>query len=153
MTIAEQLDENLRDAMKRRDSATADVLRMLKSRLQERRTAKGFSGEMDDTVVRDVIGAYRKQMQKALEELEPLGEKAAAQVEKLRFEVAYCDRFLPAAVPEEELRALVAERIAALGITDPKQAGRVIGEVMKTHRGRVEAADVKRIAEEILSKQ
>ena len=41
------------------------------------------------------------------------------------------------------------DRLAALGITDPKQAGRLVGDVMKTHRGQVEAADVKRIAEEL----
>ena len=42
------------------------------------------------------------------------------------------------------------ERIAALGITDAKQVGRLMGDVMKSHKGQVEAADVKRIAEELL---
>jgi Asp-tRNA(Asn)/Glu-tRNA(Gln) amidotransferase B subunit len=44
----------------------------------------------------------------------------------------------------------VTERIAALGITDAKQVGRLVGDVMKTHKGQVEAGDVKRIAEELL---
>jgi uncharacterized protein YqeY len=49
------------------------------------------------------------------------------------------------------LRALVQERLRALGITDTKQVGKVVGDVMKTHKGQVEASDVKRIAEELLA--
>jgi Asp-tRNA(Asn)/Glu-tRNA(Gln) amidotransferase B subunit len=48
------------------------------------------------------------------------------------------------------LRTLVQERARALGVTDPKQVGRLVGDVMKTHKGQVNAADVKRIAEELL---
>jgi Asp-tRNA(Asn)/Glu-tRNA(Gln) amidotransferase B subunit len=44
----------------------------------------------------------------------------------------------------------VQARITALGVTDPKQAGRLVGDVMKSHKGQVEAGDVKRIAEELL---
>src|SRR5581483_1604690 len=125
--------------------------RMLKAKIAERRTAKGFTGEVDDAVVREVVGAYRKQMQKAVEEYGKLGEKGAAQAEKLRFEIDFCSRFLPATMADDELRALVAERIASLGVSDAKQVGRLVGDVMKTHKGRVEAADVKRIAEELLA--
>jgi len=52
---------------------------------------------------------------------------------------------------EAALRALVAERLTTLGITDAKQSGRVVGDVMKTHKGQVEAADVKRVAEALLT--
>jgi len=52
---------------------------------------------------------------------------------------------------ETALRALVAERLAVLGITDARQSGRLVGDVMKTHKGQVDAADVKRIAEELLT--
>ena len=45
---------------------------------------------------------------------------------------------------------MVKERIAALGLTDPKQAGKLIGDIMKTHKGLVEANDIKRVAEEQL---
>lgn len=151
MPIEQELDEALKRAMRDKDQPTLDVVRMLKSRIGERRTAKGFSGEVDDALLRDVIGAYRKQMQKAVEEYGKLGDKGAAQTEKLRFEIDFCSRFLPAGMDETALRALLRERIAALGIADPKQVGRLVGDVMKSHKGEVEAADVKRIAEELLA--
>jgi uncharacterized protein YqeY len=149
--LEDTLNNALKQAIKDRDSRTADVLRMLKTRLQERRTAKGFTGQVDDALVLDVIGAYRKQLQKALAEYEMMGERGAGQAAQLRFEIDYCARYLPRALAEPALRHLVRERLAHLGIADPKQVGRLVGDVMKTHRGQVEAADVKRIAEELLT--
>jgi hypothetical protein len=150
MGLEQQLNETLKRAIKDRDLRTADVVRMLKTRLIERRTAKGFSGEVDDALLLDVIGAYRKQLQKALVEFEKAGERAASQVAQLRFELSFCDRYLPRGLDEAALRALIRERLGALGITDLKRVGRLVGDLMKTHKGQVEAADVKRIAEELL---
>ena len=151
MRLEDQLNDTLKQAIKDRDLRTADVVRMLKTKLMERRTAKGFSGEMDDAQVRDVIGAYRKQLQKALGEFEKAGDRAAAQIAQIRSEIEFCERYLPAGMDEGALRALVRERLDALRITDAKQVGRLVGDIMKTHKGQVEAADVKRVAEGLLT--
>src|SRR6266545_4196337 len=117
---------------------------------KEGRTAKGFSGQIDDALVLDVIGAYRKQLQKAIAEYDKLGERGAEQAARLRFEQEFCESYLPKGMEEAAVRALVKERLAALGITEAKQVGRLVGDIMKTHKGQVEAGDVKRIAEELL---
>lgn len=150
MALEQQLTEALTQAMRDKDTRTADVIRMLKTRLTERRTGKGFAGAIDDAVVTDVIGAYRKQLQKALAEYEKLGERGAAQAAQLRFEIAFCERFLPKGLDGAALRSLVQERVQSLAITDVKQVGRLVGDVMRTHKGQVDAGDVKRIAEELL---
>jgi len=150
MGLEQELNDTLRRAMKDKDTRTADVVRMIKTRIQERRTARDFTGEVDDTLVRDVIGAYRKQLQKAIPEYEKAGERGAAQVAQLRFEIEFCARLLPPGLDEDALRALVQARLQALGIRDPRQVGRLVGDVMKTHKGQVEAADVKRVAEDLL---
>jgi len=150
MALQEDLTSRLTQAIKGKDGRTADVIRMLKTRLQERRTAKDFAGQIDDALVLDVIGAYRKQLQKAIAEYEKLGERGAEQAARLRFEQEFCEGYLPKGMDEAAVRALVKERVAALGIADPKQVGRLVGDIMKTHKGQVEAADVKRIAEELL---
>jgi len=54
MGLEQTLDETLTQAIRDRDSRVAGVVRMLKSRLTERRTAKGFSGQVDDALVLDV---------------------------------------------------------------------------------------------------
>ena len=150
MPVEQQLTETLTGAIRAKDQRTADVVRMLKTKITERRTAKGFAGEVDDAVVLDVIGAYRKQLQKALVEFEKVGERGAAHAAQLRFELAFCERYLPKGMDETALRALVRERLDTLKIADAKQVGRLIGDVMKTHKGQVDAAEVKRVAEEML---
>jgi uncharacterized protein len=150
MALPQQLDDTLKTAIKDKDTRTANVVRMLKTRLAERTTAKGFSGTVDDALVLDVIGAYRKQLQKALTEYEKVGDRGAEQAAELRFEIEFCERFLPKGLDDAALRALVSERLKALNITDAKQAGRLVGDVMKTHKGQVDAGDVKRVAEELL---
>jgi uncharacterized protein YqeY len=149
MGLEQVLDQTLKQAIKDRDTRSADVVRMIKARVTERRTAKGFSGEVDDALVVDVIGSYRKQLQKALVEFEKAGDRGATQAAQLRFEIEFCERFLPRRREDTVLRALVRERLDALGITDPKQVGRLVGDIMKTHKGEVDAADVKRAAEEL----
>ena len=150
MSLEQELNDTLKRAMLAKDQRAADVVRMVKTRLQERRTAKGFAGTVDDALVRDVIGAYRKQLQKAIGEFQQVGDRGAAQVEQLRFEIGFLERWLPKGLDEAALRALVRERIAALGVTDAKQVGRLVGDIMRTHKGQVEAGDVKRLAEEML---
>jgi uncharacterized protein len=150
MALEQALTDTLTQAIKAKDARTADVVRMIKTKIQERRTAKGSSGQVDDALVLDVIGAYRKQLQKAVAEFDKLGERGAAQAAVLRFEIEFCERYLPKTMDEAAVRALVRERIAALGIADPKQAGRLVGDIMKTHKGQVDAGDVKRVAEELL---
>ena len=151
MALEQQLNDTLKRAIKDKDRKTADVVRMLKTKLMERRTAKGFAGEVDDALVLDVIGAYRKQLQKAIGEFEKAGARGQDQIAQLRSEIAFCERYLPRGLDDAALRALVRERLDALHISDAKQVGRLVGDIMKTHKGQVEAGDVKRVAESLLA--
>jgi uncharacterized protein len=150
MPLEQQLNDTLKQAMKDKDQATSAVVRMIKTKIMERRTAKGFTGQVDDALITDVIAAYRKQLQKAVEEFEKVGEKGKEQADQLRFEIGFCERFLPKQLDAAALQALVKERMAALGVTDVKQTGKLIGDIMKTHKGLVESSDIKRVAEELL---
>jgi uncharacterized protein YqeY len=152
MPLEQDLKKLLLDSMKAKDLATANMVRMINTKIMERRTAKGFTGEVDDALILDVIGAYKKQMSKAREEFAALGDKGAAQVAELTAEIEFCDRFLPKGISADEIRAAVLAAIASTGAKDVKMAGRVVGEVMKAHKGKAEAADVKKIAEEELAK-
>ncbi len=150
MPLEQQLNDTLKQAMKDKDPRTSDVVRMIKTKIMERRTAKGFSGQVDDALITDVIAAYRKQLQKAVEEFDKLGDKGKEQADQLRFEIQFCERFLPKQLDAAALHALVKERMSTLGVTDAKQTGKLVGDIMKTHKGLVEANDIKRVAEEIL---
>ena len=64
--------------------------------------------------------------------------------------VAVIEEFLPSLADEDTTRALVAETIAQLGATDARQLGRVMGALMKSHRGKIDGGLAKKIAAELL---
>ena len=133
--VEAELRSQLTAAMKAKDSKTANLIRMINTKVMERRTAKDFTGEVDDALVLDVIAAYKKQMEKA----------------KLEFEIQWTAKWLPQGLTEAELRAAVAKVVAGLPAKDPKMAGKVIGAIKKEFGDRADAQMAKKIAEELLS--
>jgi uncharacterized protein YqeY len=150
MSVETQIHERLKDAMRAKDARTADCIRMIKTKHMERRTAAGFKGPLDDTLWLDVIAAYQKQLRKSREEYVAVGERGAEAVAQIDFEIGFCAQFLPKAASDDETRAIVRETMARLGVSEAKQAGRVVGEIMKAHKGKLEAATVKRFVDEEL---
>lgn len=150
MTIQEELRAELKDATKARDQRRLDVIRAVETELTLARTSKGFSGEVDDALYRQVIAAYSKKMDKARAEYEGLGERGLEMAATLAFEVQYLSRWLPKKLDEAGTRALVKEALATLGVADPKQAGRVVGHLMKGHKDALDAALVNRLVKEAL---
>jgi hypothetical protein len=151
MSLEEDLRARLTRALKARDLRTANVIRMVSTRVTERRTAAGFKGVVDDELVRDVIAAYKKTMEKAREEFAAAGDRGVEHIADLDFEIGYLQQFLPQQLGVDEVRAAVREALAELGgPPDPKNTGRVVGAVMKKHKGRVDAALVKNAIDEEL---
>lgn len=151
MSVEAQIHERLKEAMRAKDARTADCIRMIKTKHMERRTAAGFKGPLDDNLWLDVIAAYQKQLRKSREEYVAVGERGAEAVEQIDFEIGFCAQFLPKAASDDETRSIVRETLARLGVSDVKQAGRVVGDIMKTNKGKLEPATVKRMVEEELS--
>lgn len=149
MSIQQELQAELKEAMRARDQRRLDVIRQINTEVAKAVKAAGFEGEADDELYRGVIAAYAKKMRKALEEYESYGERGAEAAAKLRFEVQYLQRWLPQGPSEEEIESLVAAAIEELGVTDPKQAGRVTGHVMKNTPG-LDGGTVNRIARRLL---
>jgi uncharacterized protein YqeY len=151
MSIEAQIGDLLKDSIRNRDMPTADCVRMIKTKHMERRTASGFKGPLDDALWLDVISSYQKQLRKTREEYVAVGERGAAALPQIDFEIELCGRFLPKAAGEDETRAAVREAIVRSGATDIKQTGRVMGEILKANKGRFDASLVKRLLEEELA--
>src|SRR4051794_11510937 len=151
MSVETDIQARLKEGMRAKDARTVDCIRMIKTKHMERRTAAGFKGPLDDSLWLDVVASYQKQLRKAREEFVAVGERGADALPQLDFEIAFCARFLPKAATDDEVRAAVRETIVRLGVSDPKQSGRVMGEIMKAHKGTFESATVKRMIEEELA--
>ncbi|MGE0399073.1 MAG: GatB/YqeY domain-containing protein [Kofleriaceae bacterium] len=146
-----KLREQLTTAMKAKDQKTANLVRMINTKVMERRTAKDFKGEVDDALILDVISTYKKSMEKARAEYLAAGDRGKEQAEELDFEIKWCATWLPQQLSESELRDAVAKAVAALPSKDPKMAGKIIGTIKKEFGDRADAQMTKKIADELLS--
>lgn len=131
MDIKIQIEAELRKARLARDEATTNVANMIKNQVLVE--VKSAAGVVEDNALwLRVVSAYAKQLRKALTEFEGLG--AVRQVSETRFELEFCERFLPQRLGAEETETLVRRIASESGISDPKLKGKLIGLVMKGHK-------------------
>jgi len=152
MTIAEELAEELKSAIKAQDGPRRDVIRQVQTEIATAKSQPDFTGEVDDIFCQRIISSYVKRMDKSRSEYEELGERGMAMAEKLAFEVGFLSRWLPSKLSEEETRRLVTEAIGELGVFgDEKAAGRVTGHLMKSHGKDLDGGLVNRLVREELA--
>ncbi len=145
MPLAQQIDADLKDAMRARDAEKLGVLRMLKSALKYAAIEKaGAEGELDDAEATQVIRKQVKQRQDSIESFEKGGRAELAAKEKS--ELALLSSYLPAAMSAEDLTRLVQEAIAETGATSRAQMGAVMKALGPKVAGR---ADGKTLSEEV----
>jgi uncharacterized protein len=152
MGIEAELNEAMKTAMRAKDKRTLDVVRMVKSKGLERKTAAGYhGGELSEQDWIEIVSSYVKQLQKSVPEFEKAGEAGHATVEQLKHEIGYLERWLPAKLDEAGTRSLVDAAIAEMGAKDPRQVGQVMGRIMKEHKDSVDSGLVRRLAEQRLT--
>ena len=145
MSIEQELSEELKEALRAGDAPRKNVIRAIQTEAARAKSEPGFSGETDDPFFVKIISAFVKKMDKSRREYEELGERGEEMAAKLSFEVEYLGRWLPQLLDETATIELVKEAIVELDASDPKEAGRVVGFIMKSHQGKVDGALVNRL--------
>ena len=141
----------MKDAMRAKDKRTVTLMRMIKSQVIERTTHKRYKGETGDALWLPVVESYVKSAHKTLKDYLSLGESGAEHAEQVEWEINALQQYLPQKADEATTRTWVGEAIADLGATQVAQVGRVMGAVMKAHKGEADPQLVKKIATELLS--
>ena len=127
-----------------------DVIRAIETEVSRAKAEPGFEGDINDELYQSVIGSYVKKMTKAIKEYEELGERGEDMAAKLGFETDYLSRWMPQLLDESATKELVYAAINELSIADPKQAGKVVGHIMASHKGEVDGGLVNRLVREAL---
>ena len=152
MTIQEQLSAALTDAIKTQDAPRRDVIRQIQTEVATTKSQADFIGEADDAFYQKIIASYVKKMDKSRAEYAGLGERGEAMAEKLAWEVEYLSQWLPTKLGEEDTRQLVIAVIEDLGVAgEEKAAGRITGQLMKSHGKDLDGGLVNRLVREALS--
>ena len=134
MTLIERIQAELREAMKSGQRQRLDALRLVYSALQK--AEKDASGEFGDEQAMAVLRRERKQRIEAAEAYEAAGQADRAAHELA--DVPVIEEFLPAAMGEDELAALVEAAIAETGASTMKDMGRVMGLITQRSGGRAD---------------
>jgi uncharacterized protein YqeY len=143
-TIKTRLQTDLTASMKARDELTTSTIRMLRAAITNAEVAGAQAIELTDDQVIAVLQSEAKKRSEAAEIYAQAGREDSAAKE--RAELAVIERYLPAAMPDEELQAIVTEEVAAAAATGA-DGQRAMGQVIKAVRERVgPAADGSRIA-------
>ncbi len=141
----EQIEKDVIDAMRAKDTVKLSTLRMLKSAVGNY-LIQAKKDKADDAEVLSLIGKQAKQRRESIDSFEKAGCKELADKEKS--ELMILEAYLPKQLSDEELKAEVQKAIAASGATSAADMGKLMKVLMPAIQGK---ADGKRIQEAIKS--
>ena len=147
MPIFDDVSAQLKEAMRARDAMRVRALRGVRAAfLNEMK--KDNSSELGDEVCQALLRRLEKQRLESIQAFEQADRDERAAEEGA--ELAVIRTFLPALADEAQTRAWIHEAIEATGASGAKDAGRVMGALMKAHRGEVDGALARQLAGELL---
>jgi len=151
MSLHDRIEDDLRTAMKARDRATLDALRMLKASLTNRAVSDGGTPttRLDDATVMAVTATEVKRRREAAAAFRDGGREESALKEESEAQVYAA--YLPAQIDDAALRSMVATTAERLGASGPRDAGAVIREVLAEAGGGADGGRVAAMVREVLS--
>ncbi len=147
MSLKDQLNDDLKSAMKGGEKLRTETLRSLKSALKYAEIQAGY--ELDDAGVLTVIGQQAKQRRDSIVEFEK-GHRADL-IEKEAAELAILEKYLPAQLSEAEIEAKAKAVIAELGVTDAKGIGQVMKHLVAELKGQADGKIINQVVRRLLS--
>lgn len=145
-TLGERLEQDQKTALRSGDAIRVSTIRLARAAIHNAEIERGRA--LTDDEIREVLGKEAKRRLEAIE-MFTKGRRDDL-VTKETLELAILKEYLPAALPEEELRSIVAEAIAQVRAKGRKDTGKVMGVVMPRIKGRAEGQTVNRIVQEML---
>ena len=132
--LTQRIQSDMKAAMKAGEKRKLGVIRLILAAIKQREVDERV--ELDDTQVLAVLDKMLKQRRDSLEQYSNANREDLAEQE--RFEVDICQQYMPAALGEDELIALVDQAIADTGATSMQDMGKVMGQVKPKAQGRAD---------------
>ena len=141
MTLKAQLTEDMKAAMKSGAKDRLLVIRLMLAAVKQREVDERI--ELDDSQVLAVLEKMLKQRRDSIEQYSAANRHDLADVEKA--EVAVIQTYLPAALGDDEIAAIVDAAIASSGAADAKDMGKVVAVVKPQVAGRTDMGKVSQL--------
>ena len=147
MGLVETATAQMKDSMKAKDAPRLNALRNIRAAFLTEMKKDG-SETLDDAVAISVLRKLAKQRQESIDAFTQANRPE--RVAEERAELAVIEEFLPRLADEATTRSWVQAAITASGAASAKELGKVMGALMKAHKGDVDGDLARRIASELL---
>ncbi|MBK7234299.1 MAG: GatB/YqeY domain-containing protein [Sterolibacteriaceae bacterium] len=148
MSLKQQINEDMKSAMRARDVPRLSAIRLLMAAIKQREVDERI--QLDDTAVVAVIDKMQKQRRDSISQYEAAGRQDLADVEKA--EMAVLGAYMPQALSAEEVAAEIDAAIAQTGAGGPSDMGKVMGVLKVKLAGRTDLGQVSGLVKQPLSK-
>jgi hypothetical protein len=148
MNLADQINEDIKTAMKGGDKDKLMALRDIKSKILLEATKDGSSEVTDDKVM-SILTKLNKQRMESIEIFKTQGREDL--VEEEQKQAAVIQAYLPQPMSAEELEKAVKEIIAQVGATGPGDMGKVMGVASKSLNGKADGKAINEMVKACLA--
>ncbi len=149
MALEQQIQEDIKAAMKAKDSVALAATRAVKGEILLFKTAEGGSKEVTDDAVLKMIQKLVKQRKESAEQFVAAGRQELADNELA--EAAVMERYLPVQLSADEVEAKVREIIAQVGASSIRDMGKVMGVATKALAGQADGKAISGAVRKLLS--
>ena len=147
MGLLQELQTQMKEALKAKDTERLSVIRMLISEIKKAQI--DAKRELSDNEIIQVIQRYAKQRKESIKQYREAGREDLAQKEERELQIV--SQFLPEPLSEEELERIIDETIKELNASSMKDMGKVMKAVLSKVEGRADGSTVSKIVKSKLS--
>ena len=148
MSLKQQITEDMKTAMRAKETARLGAIRLLLSAMKQREVDERI--ELTDADIVAIIEKMLKQRRDSISQYEAAKRQDLADVEK--FEVTVLQGYMPQQFSEAEITSAIAEVIAATGAAGPQDMGKVMAAIKPQLAGRADMGKVSGLIKAQLSK-
>ncbi len=150
MSLITKIDSEIKAAMLAKQEARLRGLRAIKAALLLAKSEKGAADELTEEAEMKAVQKQIKQRKDSIEIYKQQNREDLAKIEE--DELAVMEEFMPKQLTSEELSSAIEKIVADLGITDPKEMGKVIGAANKILQGKADGKAIAEMVKQVLNK-
>ena len=148
MSFLDQLNQDMKEAMRSKDKLRLSVIRMVKGSIQNE-AIKLKKDQLTDDEALTVLSREVKQRKDSLQEFEKVGRQDLA--DKLQEELKILATYMPEQLSEDALKQIISQVITEIGATSKKEMGKVMDLVLPKVKGKADGGLVNKIVQQMLS--
>jgi uncharacterized protein YqeY len=148
MSLKQQINDDMKAAMRAKETARLGAIRLLLAAMKQREVDERI--ELSDADVVAIIEKMLKQRRDSISQYKTANRQDLVDVEE--FEVSVLQAYMPQQFSEAEIAAAIAEAIAATGAAGPQDMGKVMGVVKPKLAGRADMGKVSGLIKAQLTK-